>query len=117
MAKKKSIVDISNASAEVLEIIEKNYPNGYDQATNMVRYNNTKGDLIVALPIETDDTEYLVKVKLVTRQQIEEELALDDLNTVEIEKEKGDSSSSSSDDDEEDDGYGDKPDEEESDED
>jgi hypothetical protein len=62
MAKKKSIVDISNASAEVLEIIEKNYPNGYDQATNLVRYNNTKGDLIVALPIETDDTEYLVKV-------------------------------------------------------
>jgi hypothetical protein len=54
---------------------------------------------------------------LVTRQQIEEELALDDLNTVDIEKEKGDSSSSSSDDDEEDDGYGDKPDEEESDED
>jgi hypothetical protein len=109
MAKKKSIVDISNASAEVLEIIEKNYPNGYDQATNMVRYNNSKGDLIVALPIETDDTEYLVKVKLVTRQQIEEELALDDLNTVEIEKEKGDSSDS---DDEEDDGYGDKPEEE-----
>jgi hypothetical protein len=58
----------------------------------------------------------LVKVKLVTRQQIEEELALDDLNTVDIEKEKGDSSSSS-DDDEEDDGYGDKPDDEESDED
>jgi phosphopantothenoylcysteine synthetase/decarboxylase len=109
MAKKKSIVDISNASAEVLEIIEKNYPNGYDQATNMVRYNNSKGDLIVALPIETDDTEYLVKVKLVTRQQIEEELALDDLNTVEIEKEKGDSSDN---DDEEDDGYGDKPEEE-----
>lgn len=109
MAKKKSIVDIINASAEVLEIIEKNYPNGYDQATNLVRYNNSKGDLIVALPIETDDTEYLVKVKLVTRQQIEEELALDDLNTVEIEKEKGDSSDS---DDEEDDGYGDKPEEE-----
>lgn len=108
MAKKKSIVDISNASAEVLEIIEKNFPNGYDQATNLVRYNNSKGDLIVALPIETDDTEYLVKVKLVTRQQIEEELALDDLNTVEIEKEKGDSSS---DDEEEDDGYGDKPEE------
>jgi hypothetical protein len=109
MAKKKSIVDISNASAEVLEIIERNYPNGYDQATNLVRYNNSKGDLIVALPIETDDTEYLVKVKLVTRQQIEEELALDDLNTVDIEKEKGDSSN---DDDEEDDGYGDKPEEE-----
>ena len=53
---------------------------------------------------------------MVTRQQIEEELALDDLNTVDIEKEKGDSSSSS-DDDEEDDGYGDKPDDEESDED
>jgi phosphopantothenoylcysteine synthetase/decarboxylase len=109
MAKKKSIVDISNASAEVLKIIEKNYPNGYEQATNLVRYNNSKGDLIVALPIETEDTEYLVKFKFVTRQQIEEELALDDLNTVEMEKEKGDSSDDEEDDD---DGYGDKPEEE-----
>lgn len=114
MEKKKAIVDISNASAEILEIIERDYPNGYESATNLVRYNNAKGDLIVALPVETEDTKFLVKFKLVTRQQIEEELALDDLNTVDMEKEKGDSSS---DDDDEEDGYGDKPDESESDED
>lgn len=102
MEKKRSIVDINNAPAEVLQKISDDYPNGYDHA--LVRFNNAKGDLVVAIPIETEDTKFLVKINVITKQQIQDDLDLDDLNnSPDVEDDKDDS------DDEDDDGYGDEP--------
>ena len=58
--KKRIIVDYKNVSEEILELIQQLYPRGY--SNNVIQFKNAKNELISAIPVETADTYYLVKI-------------------------------------------------------
>lgn len=60
MEKKRSIVDYSNVTPEILEALNSRYPYGFEGKT--VKFKNSKGETITAVPVETDDSSYLVKI-------------------------------------------------------
>ncbi len=116
MIKKKVIVDYKNVPEEVLQLLAEKYPHGYNKA--IIKFQNAKGETVSAVPIETDETSYLVKVSTQLQNMVNN-VDVDDFDDLPIEDVAGSGSSKGSfaddefgNDDEEDSGYGD--DEEES---
>ena len=58
---KRVIVDYKKLTDELLNLLVKKYPDGYDRE-DIIRFQNAKNELVEALEIRTDDTIYLVKV-------------------------------------------------------
>lgn len=68
--KKRVIVDYKTLPENMLERIAVQYPDGFDK--NIIRYTNAKGDRVSAVPVETEDTYYLVKVSVRLREMVED---------------------------------------------
>ena len=60
ISKKKVIKSLENLSEDLIELIEDQYPNGYE--SSITRITNEKLEPIFVFPLETDDATYLVKV-------------------------------------------------------
>ena len=77
MEKKRSIIDSTKLTPEVLEAVNKKYPYGWDD-DDIVKFKTSNGDLIKAVPIELENASYLVKIG----QKLEDKLEayLDDDN-------------------------------------
>ncbi|MBI9035771.1 MAG: hypothetical protein JEZ03_15020 [Bacteroidales bacterium] len=76
-AKKRVIVDYKTLPQEILEKLAMNYPNGFNGG--VIKFKNSKGDTISAVPVETEDTYYMVKVSVQLRQMVDDvELDEDD---------------------------------------
>ena len=58
--KKKVIVDYKNVTSEILEMFTEKYPYGYEE--DIIKFQNSKGETVETVPIETEDTKYLIKV-------------------------------------------------------
>lgn len=58
---KRVIVDFKKLTPEILGLLVKKYPDGYDD-DNVVRFKNQHNETIEAVEIITADTKYLVKV-------------------------------------------------------
>lgn len=110
MSKKKVIVDYKNVPDEVLQLLAEKYPHGYNKA--IIKFQNAKGETVSAVPIETEETSYLVKVSTQLQSMVDnidvddfDDLGLDDV----VAPSKGSFADSEFDngDDEEDTGYGD----------
>jgi len=69
MEKRRVIVDYRNITQELLELLTTTYPYGYDDA--VVRFKNAKGEMVSSVPLETDDTRYLVKVSMELDRKVE----------------------------------------------
>lgn len=66
---------------EILVQLKNQYPYGYQKY--VLRFNNAKGELISALPFETDEIIYLVKINTSGGYHIvDEEDFVDDLDTL-----------------------------------
>tara|TARA_B100001115_G_scaffold165145_1_gene142528 strand:- start:807 stop:1136 length:330 start_codon:yes stop_codon:yes gene_type:complete len=76
-AKRRVIVDYKNVTNEILDLFTDRYPYGYDDG-DIIRFKNAKGEMVKAVPFETADTKYLVKVSVQMDQQIEAFLEDDD---------------------------------------
>lgn len=65
--KKRVIVDYKNITQELLQLLTDAYPDGFDGET--IYFTNAKGERVEAVPLETEDTKYLVKIsaQLVTK--------------------------------------------------
>jgi len=59
-AKKRVIKSLENLSEELLELLDEQYPNGYE--SSITRITNAKNEPIFVFPLETEDAVYLVKV-------------------------------------------------------
>lgn len=84
MAKKKVIVDYKNVPDEVLQMLADKYPHGYNKA--IVKFKNAKGETVSAVPIETEDISFLVKVSTQLQSMVDnidadefDDLVLDDV--------------------------------------
>lgn len=79
MEKKRIIKDYNQMPPEILVQLKNRYPNGYQEY--VLRFNNAKGELISALPFETDEIFYLVKINTSGGYHIvDEEDLTDDLS-------------------------------------
>lgn len=70
MEKKRVIVDYSTLPDDVLEMMASRYPEGYDN--DIIRFPNSKGELISAVRVETETTIYLVKVSKQLAEMVED---------------------------------------------
>jgi hypothetical protein len=59
-AKKRIIKSLENLSNELLDLLDEQYPNGYE--ASITRITNAKNEPIFVFPLETADAVYLVKV-------------------------------------------------------
>ncbi len=69
--KKRSVVSFANLSPELQEEIKKFYPYGFTEA--MMRIDKPNGEFFYAVPFETEEVMYLVKINVKIDDHIEEE--------------------------------------------
>jgi DNA-directed RNA polymerase subunit delta len=60
VGKKRIIKKLEQLSDELLELIKKQYPDGYEDS--LITFHTPKGEIEIGLPLETDDTYYLIKM-------------------------------------------------------
>ncbi len=58
---KRAIIDYKKLTPELLNKLVEKYPYGYSEE-DIIRFKNAHGEIIEAIEIETEDTDYLVKV-------------------------------------------------------
>lgn len=75
--KKRVIVDYNNITSDILELFTDRYPYGYDDE-DIIKFQNSKGETVKAVPFETSDTRYLIKVSVEMDRRIEAFLDDDD---------------------------------------
>ena len=73
MSKPKVIKDYDKLDEAILEQIKLNYPYGFEK--HLILFKGPKGNLISALPFETDDRYYLVRM---TREEAQDIVQEDD---------------------------------------
>lgn len=71
MAKKRIIKSYEQLSEELVEKLKEKYPDGYEDRT--ITFTNPRGEIEVAIPFETDDIYYLIKLPRVNPAEEEEE--------------------------------------------
>ncbi len=62
MGKKRIIKDYNQMPQDILLQLKQQFPYGYQE--HLLRFNNAKGEMISALPFETDDVFYLVRMNV-----------------------------------------------------
>jgi hypothetical protein len=60
VSKKRVIKSLENLSGDLKDLMDEQYPNGYE--ASITRIMNAKKEPIFVFPLETDDAVYLVKV-------------------------------------------------------
>lgn len=71
VVKRRSVVSFANLPEELQEEVRKLYPHGYNEA--MMRIEKPNGDFFYAVPFETEEVSYLVKVAVKIDDHIEDE--------------------------------------------
>ncbi|MEQ8715274.1 MAG: hypothetical protein RIC80_19795 [Cyclobacteriaceae bacterium] len=69
--KKRIVKDYDALPEDILNQVKLNYPYGF--ADNLVKYTNKEGKYVSALPFETDDIYYLIRMTLVEAERIIED--------------------------------------------
>ncbi len=69
--KKRVVISYKNLSEELQEEVKKRYPHGYTD--QMLRIEKGPGDFFYAIVLETEDTNYLIKVDVKIDDNLEEE--------------------------------------------
>ena len=68
MGKKRIIKKFEQLSDEILEKVRDRYPDGFED--NLISFTSPNGEIEFALPLETEDTSYLIKMP---KNQVAEE--------------------------------------------
>ncbi|UZR95368.1 hypothetical protein [Chondrinema litorale] len=70
MDKKRLVVDYKTLPDHILKALADKYPDGYDE--DIIKFKNAKGELVKAVPIETDEAYYLVKVSVQLAEMVQD---------------------------------------------
>lgn len=60
MGKKRIIKKYEQLGPDVLKLIKQTYPDGFED--NLITFQTPTGELALALPFETEDTSFLIKM-------------------------------------------------------
>lgn len=69
MEKKRIIVDYKNITNKLLSLLLETYPNGYEDS--IIKFKNARNEWVSAVPLETEDAKYLVKVSVELDRKVE----------------------------------------------
>ncbi len=71
MGKKRIIKKYEQLSEDLVQLLKERYPDGFED--NLITFENLKGEIEVALPLETEDVDYLIKMPKNNLPEEEEE--------------------------------------------
>lgn len=71
------IVDFKKLTDEILNMLVEKYPDGYNDS-DIITFRNASGELIEAVEVRTEDTDYLVKVSIKLAESMENFMDDDD---------------------------------------
>ncbi|MFT6844288.1 MAG: DNA-directed RNA polymerase subunit delta [Flavobacteriales bacterium] len=71
MSKKRVVKDYEKLTVDIINQIKLTYPDGFVE--NLIKYDNAQGKRVSALPFETDDMYYLIRMTADEAEQIIEE--------------------------------------------
>jgi DNA-directed RNA polymerase subunit delta len=71
LIKKRVVKDYNALTEEIVHLVKNRYPSGY--AEHLVTYNDKEGKKVSALPFETDDTYYLIRMTVLEAKRIVKE--------------------------------------------
>lgn len=71
MGKKRIIKKFEQLSVEMLSLIKSEYPDGYED--NLITFQTPTGELASGLPLETEDTYYLIRMPKTVAPEEEDE--------------------------------------------
>jgi hypothetical protein len=71
LAKKRVVKDYDALSEDITRLVKQKYPSGY--AESLVTYSDKDGKKVSALPFETDDTYYLIRMTILEAKRIVKE--------------------------------------------
>jgi hypothetical protein len=71
LAKKRVVKDYDALSEDIVRLVKMKYPTGY--ADHLVSYNDKEGKKVSALPFETDDTYYLIRMTILEAKRLVKE--------------------------------------------
>lgn len=72
MAKKRIIKSYEQLSEEMVEKLKEKYPDGFEDRT--ITFTNPRGEIEVAVPFETEEVYYLIKLPRSNAAEEEEEV-------------------------------------------
>lgn len=70
VVKRRSVVSFANLPEELQEAVKKFYPYGYNEA--MMRIEKPNGEFFYAVPFETDEVSYMVKIAVKIDDHVED---------------------------------------------
>lgn len=93
MTKKRVVKDYDALPEDIVRLVKMKYPTGY--ADHLVSYNDKEGKKVSALPFETDDTYYLIRMTILEAKRLvkedvdydEEGVLREDFADVEVDEE------------------------------
>jgi len=71
MAKRFVIKDYKSMTPDLMALLVEAYPDGFEYDTEYFYFTNAKGERVEAVPLETEDTKYLIKVSTTLVQNFE----------------------------------------------
>ena len=77
MSKAHKIINVKNIIPDILESIKYTYTYGYGDS-DLIKFVNAAGETVSALPIETEDAEYFVKINVEMTKKIDAYMEEDD---------------------------------------
>lgn len=81
MDKKRIVKDYENLPEPIVERVKSEYPYGFED--NLITFTNREGKKVSALPFETEDIYYLIRMTVLeARQIIEDDEDYDDEGTL-----------------------------------
>ncbi|UII28434.1 hypothetical protein LVD15_08385 [Fulvivirga maritima] len=76
MEKKRVIKSLENLDSDLKTLLKKRYPDGFENS--LMRLTNAKNEPFFVVPLETEDTMYLVKIAVTRNSEGEYDLDVDD---------------------------------------
>jgi len=70
VGKKKLVVSYKNLPPDVVELVKEKYPRGY--AESLMKVNKGDGQFFYAITLDTETTDYLIKVDVKIDSELEE---------------------------------------------
>ncbi|MEY3243191.1 MAG: hypothetical protein RIR11_4630 [Bacteroidota bacterium] len=69
MAKKRLVKNYEALTPEILEDLKVKYPNGYEQ--HLIKYTDKDGKFVSALPFDTEEVYYLIRMTIQEAKRID----------------------------------------------
>lgn len=68
MSKKRVVKNYDALPEDILRLVKQQYPSGYEQ--HLISYSDAQGKKVSALPFETDDVYYLIRMTVLEAKRI-----------------------------------------------